>query len=111
MLTKNKVIELSNEALKFGNPYIEKSIKYFIGTIEHYIYAHVSMNKEEIDAEYLKTAQHDIQCGYNDRKVGYYDKWYRYNHADEGRAYDLGVKFATQENKCPEEFYIIECTN
>ena len=39
---------------------------------------------------------------------GYYDKWYRYNRYDEGRAYDEGVKIATTYKKCPSEMHIIE---
>lgn len=62
-----------------------------------------------LDEEYKKTAKHDFIRGYNDRIVGYYDKWYRYNHADSGRAYDEGVKYATQQNKCAKEMHIIEC--
>lgn len=40
--------------------------------------------------------------------VGYYDKWYRYSHADEGYAYDVGQRLATENPKCSTEFNIIE---
>lgn len=41
-------------------------------------------------AAQIATAEHDYQEGMNDCKNGIYDKWFRYNHHDNGRAYDLG---------------------
>lgn len=41
-------------------------------------------------AAQIETARHDYQEGMNDCKNGIYDKWFRYNHSDSGRAYDLG---------------------
>lgn len=41
-------------------------------------------------ASQIETAKHDYQEGMNDCKAGIYDKWFRYNHRDSGRAYDLG---------------------
>lgn len=38
----------------------------------------------------LQTAVKDYECGMNDCKNGIYDKWYRYHHPYDGRAYDLG---------------------
>jgi hypothetical protein len=49
----------------------------------------------------------DEQIGFNDRKAGYYDKWYRYNRADSGAAYDKGCTRAAADN-CPEHFTLIE---
>lgn len=51
----------------------------------------------------------DVKAGYRDRINGYYDKWYRYNRADEGASYDIGCKNAVDSGKCPEEeFTLIE---
>ena len=41
-------------------------------------------------ASQIETAKHDYQEGMNDCENGIYDKWFRYNHRDNGRAYDLG---------------------
>lgn len=49
--------------------------------------------KEQImkDAETrVETARHDYKCGMRDCKAGIFDKWFRYNHADNGRAYEIG---------------------
>lgn len=53
----------------------------------------------------------DEQRGYEDRMAGYYDKWYRYNRLDEGKAYDLGVQRALKESKCRDEIIVIPCMN
>ena len=108
MNKSNFTKELANKALSYGNPYIQKSIVFQIDRVDHYIFANEIFTKEQLDEEYIKTARHDILAGYKDRMVGYYDKWYRYSHADEGRAYDLGVRFATTQDNCLEEFEIIE---
>ena len=108
-MTKTEIKAMATKACGEFNPYIIKAIKFSIDRIEHYIYVDKIMTREEIDNAYIDTAMRDIQCGYNDRVVGYYDKWYRYNHADEGRAYDIGVREATKSPKCPEGFHIIEC--
>ena len=44
-----------------------------------------------VKGEALKTAERDIEIGYRDRLAEYYDKWYRYNRKDEGKAYDKGA--------------------
>ena len=31
--------------------------------------------------------------GMRDAKHGYYDKWYRYNHSDNGAMYDAGYEY------------------
>ena len=110
-MNKNKINELANESLKAGNPYVERSIIFQIDNVDHYIFADSVHTKDQLDQKYLKTAKHDIEAGYKDRIVGYYDKWYRYNHSDEGRAYDLGVRFATTQDNCTQEMHIIECMN
>ena len=107
-MTQKQVNELANKALLMGNPYIKKSIQFFIDRAEHYIYADRVMTREQLDEAYLETARKDIKQGYNERKVGYYDKWFRYNHADEGRAYDLGQRFAVDNVKCPDYLNFIE---
>ena len=50
----------------------------------------------------------DETRGYNDRKAGYYDKWFRYNRKDDGALYDKGVVRAVDSGKCPDYFTLIE---
>ena len=38
----------------------------------------------------METAEHDYNQGMTDCMEGAYSKWYRYNHSDDGAAYDLG---------------------
>lgn len=104
-----KVKNLAFKALQSGNPYIKGAVKFFIDAVPHFIFADSMLSISELDKFYLETAEKDIKAGYRDRMAGYYDKWYRYNHADEGRAYDLGVKCALENPKCVEEMHIIEC--
>ena len=91
------------------NPYIHRATRYNIGDKKMFIYAGEHLTEEEINKAYYETAVKDIQAGYEQRMVGYYDKWYRYSHADEGAAYDAGVKLATSNPKCKDTFTIIEC--
>jgi len=37
-----------------------------------------------------QTNVNDFNFGKRDKKAGFYDKWYRYNHSDDGAAYDAG---------------------
>lgn len=53
-------------------------------------------------------AKKDAAAGYRDRKAGIYDKWYRYNRADNGAAYDAGCVKAVNEGNLPDHFQIIE---
>lgn len=101
---EDKAIELVKE----HNPYIKDSIQYAIGGTPMYLFAEKPMTREEIDSAYVETAVKDITKGYEERMVGYYDKWYRYTRIDEGRAYDAGQKMATENPKCSAEFHIIE---
>lgn len=110
-ITKAQIKELAIEALRRGNPYEAKAIKYRIGYTPMFLYAGTRMTKEQIDQAYLETACKDIINGYNERGVGYYDKWYRYTRADQGRAYDLGVRLAADTAGCAEEVNIIPCIN
>lgn len=97
------------EALMRGNPYKKISVHFYKDMQDHYILQDGSVKTEaEINLVYMNTAKRDIQSGYNDRMVGYYDKWYRYERADEGRAYDIGCQLAMDNPKCSEEFHIIE---
>jgi hypothetical protein len=109
MISKKIVNMLAKKALQSGNPYIKSSIEYFIDRVPHYLFCGEDYTKQQLDRAYLETAERDIKNGYNQRMVGYYDKWYRYNHSDEGRAYDLGSQYAANDPKCSEEFIIIEC--
>jgi len=106
-ITKTQLNELAKRDLESGNPYIARAIKYMVGNEVRYLYAQESMNKEEIDNAYMETAMKDIKNGYNERAVGYYDKWYRYSRADEGRAYDLGVRLAADTEGCKSKMIII----
>lgn len=108
-ITKDQIKELATKALASGNPYIKDSIKFFVDGQPRYIFADEVHTKEELDNVYLNTAMKDVKNGYNERAVGYYDKWYRYSRADEGRAYDLGVKLAASTAGCTEEMNIIPC--
>lgn len=54
-------------------------------TIEDYI------NEIRRSAEQrIKNAKKQYQQGCDDCEAGVYDKWYRYNTPQDGRAYDLG---------------------
>ncbi len=108
-MKEDKLTELAFKALRGGNPYIKIAVKFFIDTVPHFLFADTILDQSQIDQEYIKTAKRDIQTGYKDRKAGYYDKWYRYLRADEGRAYDEGVKAALKDPACKEEMHIIEC--
>lgn len=108
-ITKAQIKELAMKALNSGNPYEAKATKYMIGYTPMFLYAGTHMTKEQIDEAYIETASKDIVNGYNERGVGYYDKWYRYTRADQGRAYDLGVKLAAATAGCSEEMNIIPC--
>lgn len=52
----------------------------------------------------------DEYRGYHDRLAGYYDKWYRYNRADDGAAYDKGCVQAVGSGKCPDYFTLVEAS-
>lgn len=109
MIKKSVVEELAQKAIMSGNPYKQKAVQFYVDMRPMYLYVGCRMTEAEIDAEYIKTAKKDIENGYKERMVGYYDKWYRYNRADEGRAYDLGVRYAADQPKCSAEFNIIPC--
>ena len=108
---ESKIRHKAVELLMQGNPYTKKeySIPFYKGWEPFFICQDGKVySKAELDVEYLKTLEKDIKAGYHDRKVGYYDKWYRYNRYDEGRGYDAGVRMAVEEINCPVEFHIIE---
>ena len=108
-MTKKEIRTIAEELERTYNPYKVKAIKYYVGGIAHYIWANRAYTEEEIKAAYIETAEKDVRMGYEQRMIGYYDKWYRYCHADDGRAYDAGVKKACMMSKCAEEVCIIEC--
>lgn len=60
-------------------------------TLESYI----NELQERFEAK-VKAAKRHYDAGRVDCKCGIYDKWYRYNTLDDGRAYDLGW---TEQNK------------
>lgn len=54
-------------------------------TIEDYIkYLHDEAKSKEV------TAMRNYEAGKRDCQAGVYDRWYRYNTANDGMAYDLG---------------------
>ncbi len=59
-------------------------------------------------AQITETTVKDFQAGKRDRCAGYYDKWYRYNRADDGAAYDAGCKAAIDSGKASDHVTIIE---
>lgn len=52
-----------------------------------------------------KTNVTDFMSGQRDKKAGYYDKWYRWNRNDEGKAYDDGFRSVSTNA----DINIIEC--
>lgn len=111
-LTKKVIKEVAERLVKTYNPYIKGSIQFFIDQEARYIWKDGRVyTKDQLDDSYMDMAMKDIERGYNERGVGYYDKWYRYNHADEGRAYDEGCKLACAVIGCCETMTIIECMN
>ena len=108
-ITAQELKELAQKARDAGNPYIARAIRFFVDGSDRYIFGGKAETKETLDAEYIKTATKDIQRGYEERMGGWYDKWYRYSRADEGRAYDLGVRLAASRDNCKAEMTIIEC--
>lgn len=111
-LTKAQLEALAQRALEMGNPYIRKATVFQIDGQDRYITTWCrrgeSLSRTEVDAGYLETAAKDIMAGYSDRMAGYYDKWYRYNHSDCGRAYDLGAQFAGAQASSPDDVTFIE---
>lgn len=107
-MTRKQLDSAVAKVMAAGNPYIRKATQFFIDHKPMYLHGGEFMTAEQLNAEYRKTAEHDIQNGYKERKVGWYDKWYRYSRADEGRAYDEGVRMAVESGKAPDEYNIIE---
>lgn len=85
-------------------------ITYFIDGKKHFLLDNgESVSEETWNSWQEETAKKDEAAGYRDRKAGYYDKWYRYNRADNGAAYDSGCVRAVNEGKCADDFHNIEC--
>lgn len=94
---------MAEELANTHNPYKDKAIRYYVDGDIRYIYNNKTYTEQGIKDAYVETALHDIENGYSERAVGYYDKWYRYSHSDEGRAYDKGQKYASETlTKIPE---------
>jgi len=92
---------------------VTQMTKYFIGTETYYIINGESIAEKQIEEERIRK---DEQRGYEDRKSHCYDKWYRYNRSDNGKAYDRGVvKFVNEKHskkwyeEDEVEFRLIEC--
>lgn len=110
-MTKREIRTIAEELEASYNPYRTKATKLFADGHPMYIWATVEYDENGIKEAYIETAMKDIKNGYDERMIGWYDKWYRYNHADEGRAYDAGVKKATTMEKCKDICNIIECAH
>ena len=63
-----------------------KYIRYFIDRKVHYIINGERFTEEQVE----EMREADRKRGYEDRKAHVYDKWYRYNRFDDGKAYDEG---------------------
>lgn len=105
---KNRFAVKAAELEKAFNPYKAKATKYNISGEQRYLYGDKSYTEDEIAKAYIDTAAKEIESGYTERMVGYYDKWHRYRMADEGTAYDAGARMAADDPKCPHDFQIIE---
>ena len=86
-----------------------EQIRYFINGEPHYLVNGQSMTESELQGLTDEIAQSDEDIGYRDRMAGFYDKWYRYHHSDNGAAYDKGVKRAQTQPHCPAHCHVIEC--
>lgn len=111
MNINNIATETAHRFCEQYNPYRDRAERRVVNGLNIVVYDYNGLlyTEQELDASYCKTFKSDFIHGYSDRMAGYYDKWYRYNHADEGRAYDEGVKLATQQTSCKEEMIIIPC--
>ena len=107
-LSAARLSELVEVAVNVGNPYIKGATEFFVDRSPRYLRFGEVYTREEIDNAYRETAARDIRAGYEERMVGYYDKWYRYRHSDGGRAYDIGQREAANTDGCSAEFQIIE---
>lgn len=87
------------------------AIPYFQGTTPCLMISGAWHNTlDELKEEYRKTMTKDIENGYKERQVGYYDKWYRYCRFDSGFAYDIGVRACLDKDDVKAEgFQLIEC--
>lgn len=104
-----KVIKEAVEKLAEKNPYKREAVAYVVRGEEAYLWRHKTYSEQELREMYAETVEKDFYWGAMDRVAGYYDKWYRYNHADEGAAYDLGQRWAADNCKCADGFVIIPC--
>lgn len=89
--------------------------KYIRGNDTFYALGDILYTEKELDAMDEKTHKEDKEKGYTDRKNHSYDKWYRYNRKDNGKAYDSGVvkcvneaeKFGMKWSKKDEEGFMM----
>lgn len=54
--------------------------------------------------EKIGLGRSDQYFGFEDGKVGWYDKYYRYNRKDQGKAYDEGIKEAIKQGATIEHY-------
>ena len=100
---------LAQECVDTYNPYIGRSerLECVSGGFLYRYLDNKLYTLEELNKSYFEHARKDIQFGVRDRVAGYYDKFYRYNMADDGAAYDKGVRYAADYLDCEEEMRII----
>lgn len=86
-------------------------IQFFIDREPRYLHPVTGevFTQEQMDKLEQERIKKDRKAGYRDRMVGYYDKWYRYNRLDNGKAYDEGSIEAANSGKCNGEMIIIPC--
>lgn len=85
-------------------------IQFFVGKEARYITKTGEViTQEELDQMEQNRIEKDKKAGYNDRMSGYYDKWYRYNRSDNGKAYEEGQMAATYNPECEGSMTIIPC--
>lgn len=86
-------------------------IKFFIDREPRYLFPATGevLTQEEVDKMERERIERDWKAGHNDRMAGYYDKWYRYNRRDNGKAYDEGQQEALKNPKCEGSMEIIPC--
>ena len=67
-------------------------IEFFVDKEKHYLCKITDKvyTQADIDKMEQKRIKRDRKAGCSDCKAGYYDKWYRYNRKDGGKAYDEG---------------------
>ena len=82
---------------------------YFIGNEESRETRYILQYGSDINqSEYDELVAKYFKKGYDERMVGFYDKWYRYN-TEFAFAYDKGVMAAVESGRAVPDCQIISC--